>query len=198
MDDGFQNPLLAKDFSILVIDGARGLGNGRVFPAGPLRAPLEPQLARASAILVVGAGGEIAGLPSPLRVPVFHATLEPDAASVAFLKGKKALAFAGIGNPDKFFATLDRAGIETRIRRGFADHHRYGAGDAATLIAEAERFDLQLVTTEKDLARLHGEAALTPLAERAHALPVALQVEEAEPFQRAILAAAGGDETRLA
>jgi tetraacyldisaccharide 4'-kinase len=191
MDDGFQNPSLAKDFSILVIDGARGLGNGKVFPAGPLRAPLAAQLARASAILMVGIGTArttLAWRGSP-ALPTFSGMLVPEAASVASLKGKPALAFAGIGDPEKFFATLDLAGIETRSRRSFADHHRYDASDAANLVAEADRHGLQLVTTEKDLARLRGYPAVAPLAERARALPVTLQVAGADEFRQAILAA---------
>src|SRR6266702_4634659 len=54
MDDGFQNPSLAKDFAVLVLDGRRGIGNARVFPAGPLRAPLEIQLERTQALIAVG------------------------------------------------------------------------------------------------------------------------------------------------
>jgi tetraacyldisaccharide 4'-kinase len=186
MDDGFQNPALAKDFSILVIDVARGLGNGRVLPAGPLRAPLAPQLARASALLFVGNDGAVAGWPPAPGVPVFRGTLEPDPQEVGPLKGKPALAFAGIGHPDKFFATLARAGIETRIRRSFADHHRYDAGDAARLVAEADRHGLQLVTTEKDLARLSGDPAVAALAGRARALPVALRVAEIDELRRVL------------
>jgi tetraacyldisaccharide 4'-kinase len=159
-----------------------------VLPAGPLRAPLGPQLMRASAILLVGVPGDIPGWPGAPGIPVFHGTLEPDAASVGALKERKALAFAGIGDPEKFFLTLDRAGIETRVRRSFADHHRYDAGDAAHLVAEAERSDLQLVTTEKDLARLRGDVAVAQLAERTRALPVTLHITEADEFRRAMLA----------
>ncbi|HMK79063.1 MAG TPA: tetraacyldisaccharide 4'-kinase [Xanthobacteraceae bacterium] len=189
MDDGFQNPSLAKDFSILVIDGARGLGNGRVFPAGPLRAPLPAQLARASAILVIDSGPDVPGWPAAPALPVFHGTLEPDAASVASLRARPALAFAGIGDPEKFFITLDRAGVETRLRRGFGDHHRYDSGDAANLVAEADRHGVALVTTEKDLARLRADPAVAALAARAQALPVALRIAEADELRRAILAA---------
>jgi tetraacyldisaccharide 4'-kinase len=189
MDDGFQNPSLAKDFSILVIDGARGLGNGRVFPAGPLRAPLRPQLARADAVLVIGGAPALPGWTGAAGVKAFNGTLQPDPASVASLKGKKALAFAGIGDPEKFFTTLDRAGVETRLRRSFADHHRYDAEDAANLVTEADRHGLALVTTEKDLARLRGEPALAGLAARAQALPVTLRIAELDELGRAMRAA---------
>lgn len=187
MDDGFQNPSLAKDLSILVVDGARGLGNGQVFPAGPLRAPLGPQLARASALLVVGAGPGGEDLPMIPTVPIFHAALEPDDTSVAALKGTKVLAFAGIGDPEKFFATLDRAGIEAQSWRRFADHHAYDFSDAASLLAEAKRLSLQLVTTEKDRARLTGNAELASLAAHTRTLPVTLQVTEVQAFGKLIL-----------
>jgi len=192
MDDGFQNPSLAKDLSILVIDGARGLGNARVLPAGPLRAPLDAQLDRAHAMLIVG---DVTGA-APLviaararRLPLFHARLEPDPTTVAELANTKVLAFAGIGNPVKFFATVAEAGIEARIHRGFGDHHRYGADEAAALLNEAERNGLALLTTEKDLARLHGDASVAKLAARSRALPVNLKVTEEEDFRRLVLGA---------
>ena len=190
MDDGFQNPSLAKDLSILVVDGTRGIGNARVLPAGPLRAPVEVQLDRAHAILIVG---EVTGA-SPLviaararRLPLFHGRLEPDRAALAALAGSKVLAFAGIGDPEKFFATLAAAGIEAPIRRAFADHHRYRTEEAAALIGEAERSALSLLTTEKDLARMQGDAALKDLAARTRALPVSLTVAEIEDFKTLLL-----------
>jgi len=183
MDDGFQNPSLIKDLAVLVVD-ARGIGNGRVVPAGPLRAPLEPQLARASALLVVGAGA-----PAPIEsaarergVAVFHGALEPDAGAVAALRGRKILAFAGIGDPEKFFATLEQAGIDAPVRRGFGDHHRYTAAEARALIRAAEQGKLDLLTTEKDLARLKDDATVATLAERARALPVTMKIDEADGF----------------
>lgn len=185
MDDGFQNPSLAKDCSILVLD-ARGIGNACVLPAGPLRAPLGPQLARASAILIVGAADPL--LPQT-AVPVFRATLEPDAATVKSLAGRQVLAFAGIGDPEKFFATLKAAGIEAPVQRAFPDHHRYSAAEAAALIADAGRDGLALLTTEKDLARLKGDASVAALTERARALPVTLRFKEADDFKKLVLAA---------
>jgi len=190
MDDGFQNPALAKDLSVLVINARRGIGNGRVLPAGPLRAALGPQLERAQALLVIG--GE-AGAPAVAEaaqargLALFHGRLVPDATAVAALKGRQVLAFAGIGDPDKFFATLAEAGIDAPACRGFPDHHRYGAIDAATLMAQADRYGLTLVTTEKDLLRFRGDRAVGPLSARARALPVALAVEEADRFRRFVL-----------
>src|SRR5262245_34545841 len=106
MDDGFQNPSLAKDFSVLVVDGRRGIGNARVLPAGPLRASLGVQLDRAHAVVVVGSTDGAAAVVPQARarsLPVFAARLVPDAGFIAALEGKPVLAFAGIGDPEKVF-----------------------------------------------------------------------------------------------
>jgi tetraacyldisaccharide 4'-kinase len=192
MDDGFQNPSLKKDLSLVVVDGRGGIGNGHVFPAGPLRAPLDAQLARASALLVIGEpSGAEAVLAAAPGLQVFQGRLEPDAQAVAALRPHKVLAFAGIGDPEKFFGTLTEAGIDVRARQAFADHHRFSGAEAADLIVRARRDGLALVTTEKDLARLKGEAGLRALAEQARALPVRLVANEADAFRRFVLAAAG-------
>jgi len=192
MDDGFQNPSLAKDFSILVIDGARGIGNGRVLPAGPLRAPLAPQLERADAILIVGNEAGVAPVAAAARarkLPLFHARLEPDSTAVAALAGQKVLAFAGIGDPEKFFATVAAAGIDAPVKRGFSDHHRFSIKEARRLLEEAKRNKLVLLTTEKDAARLQSDAALGELAARARVLPVSLTVAESEALRELVLGA---------
>jgi tetraacyldisaccharide 4'-kinase len=189
MDDGLQNPALAKDFTIAVIDGRRGLGNGAMFPAGPLRAPLVAQLAATDALLVIGTGkgaAEADGIASAHGLPVFHARLDPDRTALSDLAGKRVLAFAGIGDPEKFFATLAYAGINAPVREAFADHHRYTRTDAARLLARAERDGLHLVTTEKDLARMAGDAGLAALAIAAHSLPVTLVFHDESAF-RALL-----------
>ncbi len=190
MDDGFQNPSLAKDLSILVIDAQRGTGNGRVIPAGPLRAPLDRQLERAQAMLIVGAANgdvTLAASLSARRLPLFHARLEPDLAAVAALSGDRVLAFAGIGDPEKFFATVAAAGIEAPIRRAFPDHHRFSSEEASALITEAERNNLTLLTTEKDLARMTGDGRLAQLAARTRTLPVSLIVTESDAFRMLVL-----------
>jgi tetraacyldisaccharide 4'-kinase len=178
MDDGFQNPSLAKDFSVLVIDGRRGLGNNKVFPAGPLRAPLNAQLARADAVVLVGALGEAASAAEAAvkarKLPLFQARLDPDREAIAALTGRPVLAFAGIGDPEKVFATLREAGIAVAATRSFADHHRYTPADARDLCRQADTKGLTLVTTEKDAVRLQGEEAMTELAARVCVLPVGL------------------------
>ena len=159
MDDGFQNPSIAKDASLIVIDGERGIGNGQVFPAGPLRAPLKPQLALTDALVVVGSGTASDAIAADVRgrgAEVFSAQLKPDAASLAALAGKKVLAFAGIGDPTRFFRTLTTSEIEVASARTFADHHSFSESEIGALLAEAKRDGLTLVTTEKDLARLGG------------------------------------------
>jgi tetraacyldisaccharide 4'-kinase len=174
-----------------VVDAQRGIGNGRVMPAGPLRAPLGVQLARAHAVLLVGAGrgGEpVAQAARDRGLPVFHGRLVPDDATLASLHGAKVLAFAGIGNPDKFFAALAEAGIDVRTRIPFPDHHRFGAAEARELQARAGREGLLLVTTEKDLARMAGEPELAALAATVCALPVSLAVDEADAFRNLVLA----------
>lgn len=165
MDDGFQSPAIVKDASLIVIDGARGIGNGRVFPAGPLRAPLRPQLARTDALIVVGTGNAANTIAAEIAAqgkPVMSAHLKPDDAQVAELRGKRVLAFAGIGDPARFFNTLRASGIEVAAERGFADHHPYSEAEIERLIAEAKRGGLALVTTEKDLARLRGGEGMLP------------------------------------
>ncbi|HEY6755085.1 MAG TPA: tetraacyldisaccharide 4'-kinase [Pseudolabrys sp.] len=190
MDDGLQNPSLSKDFSLAVVDARRGIGNGRTFPAGPLRAPLDAQLERTDGLLVVGDGAnaeDVAEQCRARRLPVFHGRLVPDPAAVASLKGRHVLAFAGIGDPEKFFATALEAGITVTRRRAFGDHHRYTAEEAAELIMQAEHNGLALLTTEKDHARMKGEPLLEALASRAHTLGVTMLVEEAEELRRLVL-----------
>jgi tetraacyldisaccharide 4'-kinase len=162
MDDGFQNPSLAKQLSLVVVDGKRGLGNGAVFPAGPLRAPLADQLERTDALVVIGHGSAADDVGSAVARrggTVLRARLVADPADVTVLKGKRVLAFAGIGDPEKLFATLRGCGIEIAATKGFADHHVYSKTELTTLQAEAVRHGATLVTTAKDLARLGAAGA---------------------------------------
>lgn len=182
MDDGFQNPSLAKDLSILVVDGASGPGNGRVLPAGPLRAPFVPQMRRADALLVIGPGepGEVlAGQAAGLGKPVLRAAMVPDPAVVGRLAGHDVLAFCGIGRPAKFAETLGAAGLRNVVLRPFPDHHVYTDADAERLLAEHNRTGLPLLTTEKDVVKLAGSPRLSALAAAATVVPVTLA--EAEP-----------------
>jgi tetraacyldisaccharide 4'-kinase len=162
MDDGFQNPAIAKDASLIVIDGDRGLGNACVFPAGPLRAPLPPQLARTDALIIVGKGSAADTVAAAVAAQgglVLRAHLVPDEVSVAALRGKRVLAFAGIGDPQRFFRTLRTSGIEVAAEKAFADHHPFSDNEIGSLVAAAKRDGLTLVTTEKDFARLGKKTA---------------------------------------
>lgn len=196
MDDGFQNPKLAKDLAILVVDGRRGIGNGRIVPAGPLRAPLETQVTRAQAVIVVGpaGGGVDAVLESARRhrVAIFHGRLVPDPATLDAIGQRRVLAFAGIADPEKFYLTLSQAGVAVAERASFPDHHRYTAVDALGLIVRADAANLLLLTTEKDYARFAGDAPLAALAARSSVLRVQLKIEEESDFRRLILSAAAG------
>ncbi|MGA8970742.1 MAG: tetraacyldisaccharide 4'-kinase [Pseudolabrys sp.] len=182
LDDGLQNSSLMKDFTLAVVDARRGVGNKCVFPAGPLRAPLAVQFAQTDAVLVVGEGTGADDVVAQARtrgLPVFRGRLTPDPGGLAALKGRSVLAFAGIGDPEKFFASAVEAGFAVAERRAFADHHRYTAEEAAELIMQAEHSGLALLTTEKDHSRMAGEQLLGALAARAHTLRVTMMVEEA-------------------
>lgn len=178
MDDGFQNPGLAKDASVLVVDGGFGVGNGRVFPAGPLRAPLAPQLARADALMVVGAGPRGEALAAGSPIAVMTGRLVPDAAVIDGLRGVRLHAFAGIGRPEKVFAMLQAEGLDLSAATAFADHHPYRPAEIATLARAAATDGARLVTTQKDLVRLAG-AAFAGLRAGITAVPVRLETDPA-------------------
>ena len=182
MDDGFQNPAIAKDASLIVIDAHRGLGNARVFPAGPLRAALPPQIERTDALIVVGEGSAAAAVAASIAArdkPVLTAQLKADDAVLSSLRGQRVMAFAGIGDPERFFRTLRSNGVEVASQRAFADHHPFTQGEIEALVAEAKRDALKLVTTEKDLARLGVGGELPPWAQGIVAFPVKLEFDSA-------------------
>ena len=175
MDDGLQNHGLVKDLSLVVIDGAYGIGNGRVIPAGPLREFRQDGLARADGIVVLGAvSGKTAAI-LPDSVPVFEASLVP---TRDFGKdGAAVVAFAGIGRPSKFFDTLSASGAQVIENRSFPDHHLYAKSEIAALKSLAARHGATLVTTEKDFIRLDPNAAAG-----IEAFPVSVQWRNLERF----------------
>ena len=189
MDDGFQNPAIAKDLSLVVIDAHRGLGNTRVFPAGPLRAPLPPQIDRTDALIVIGEGsaaGAVATLVAAQDKPVLTARLTADDATVSSLRGRRVLAFAGIGDPDRFFRTLRACGIEVVGEQAFADHHPFTQGEIESLVGKAKRDGLTVVTTEKDLARLGLGANLPPWAHGIVPFPVKLEFDSLPALRKLV------------
>jgi len=151
MDDGLQNPSLAKDWSLLVIDGDYGLGNGRVLPAGPLREDAARGITRADAVVVMGEdktslAGSLAG-KTVLRALL--APTEPEK-----FAGRSFVAFAGIGHPEKFFRSAEEAGARLLSRHEFADHHPYRESELQALMVRARAAGASLLTTEKDWVRL--------------------------------------------
>jgi tetraacyldisaccharide 4'-kinase len=180
MDDGLQNPALAKDLSLAVVDGASGVGNGLCVPAGPLRAPLDGQLRAVDAVLIVGPGlgGErVAAQARAGGLPVFTGHLEPAADVVEWLRGNAVFAFAGIGRPEKFFDTLSGCGARIVGRRAFADHHAYRRGDLDAVSEAARASGAEfIVTTEKDACRMPVDAAAFTT------LPVTLVFDEPDPI----------------
>jgi tetraacyldisaccharide 4'-kinase len=173
MDDGHQNFMLEKDLSVILVDAASGFGNGRLLPAGPLREFVHNGLARADAVVLVGSGDP--ALPG-YSGPKLHARLVPSGGSD--FSGHKLVAFAGIGQPEKFFATLRTLDAELVDTVSFGDHHNFSAAEIARLKAKAKGKNALLVTTEKDYVRL------TP-AERegVSALPVHAVFDEPDALQ---------------
>lgn len=185
MDDGLQNPALKKDLVIALIDGARGVGNGGVIPAGPLRAPMEFQFKLTDAIVVNGrspvAGRETAVLDQLRRSfpgPVLEAKVEP-VGDLDWLRERPVLAYSGIGNPGRFFAMLEPLGAQLAMTRTFGDHHQFKEREARDLVASADAQGAQLVTTEKDWVRLAGEGgALEELQRRSRTVPIRLGFDD--------------------
>jgi tetraacyldisaccharide 4'-kinase len=177
LDDGLQNPTLNKDFSLAMIDGAYGFGNGLCLPAGPLRAPAKAQWPHVSLAVVVDAtDGSAKGWRAAAGGIATGARLVPDPAVAERLQGRAVLAFAGIGRPEKFFATLSELGAQLVTTRGFPDHHRYARSELDAIFAEAKKKGLTIVTTEKDSVRLTPDCG-----KRVTALPVVLRFDD-EPL----------------
>jgi len=169
MDDGLQNPGLAKSLSFAVVDGTRGLGNGHVIPAGPLRMPLDAQAPLVQAIVFNGPASPAlaADLARNVSVPQLAATLEGDR-----LPPGRYVAFAGIGHPERFFETARALGATLAAVAPFPDHARLTSADALRLLELARLHEAQLITTEKDFVRLTGNAALRELAAETLSVPV--------------------------
>ncbi|MEP5759037.1 MAG: tetraacyldisaccharide 4'-kinase [Litoreibacter sp.] len=184
LDDGFQNPSLTYDLSIVVVDAARGFGNGKVMPAGPLREPIATGLKRADILLSIGAGPAQTAFATKsdhlVQIPHMTGQLTPLQTGMDW-EGLRAFAFAGIGHPGKFFATLKALGAELVKTESLDDHQPLTPALMARLQAEAGALGAQLVTTEKDAVRL-------PDAFRREVLPVPvrLEIEDTSALDRAL------------
>lgn len=174
MDDGFQNPSLKKDFSIIVVDAENGWGNGLCFPAGPLRASLNAQLPYADAVLSIGDGAyseSLEMLEAQHGFPLLKAAMIIDETAIPD-RGNSYLAFSGIGMPEKFYNTLRQNGFDLPVMVSYPDHHIFSETDAAEILKRAEMEHTTPVTTSKDLVRLADAPANSSRAQLYNATEV--------------------------
>jgi len=152
LDDGLQNPHILSDLGFLVIDGEAGLGNGYVIPAGPLRETLTMAMTRVTAVIIVG-GRDDHRIKERMQCPMIRTEWHPDLPD-DFPRGDIFFAFAGIGRPQKFYATCSTAGLTLAGTMDFPDHHIFSDSDLTKLRGDAEACGARLLTTEKDYVRL--------------------------------------------
>lgn len=184
LDDGFQNPALAYDLSLVVVDAWRGFGNGRVIPAGPLREPVDVGLKRADMVLSIGPLAAQTRFENAwgrrINIPHLTGALEPLPTGLP-LDGVPVLAFAGIGHPEKFFQTLRSMGADLHATHALADHQPLSDALMTRLLRDAALGGAQVVTTEKDAVRLSPE-----FRSQVMTVPVRLQLDDWGPLDAAL------------
>jgi len=153
MDDGFQNPTLQKDFSIVVINGEQGFGNKRVIPSGPLRESIKRGLSRTHLVIVIGSTSEKIKKTIPIEIPIIEAKFEINKENKIF-KGQNITAFAGIAYPEKFFQSLEEQGAKIVKKMSYPDHYIYNENDLLSLAEMANKTKSILVSTRKDYIRI--------------------------------------------
>lgn len=183
LDDGFQNPAVKPTLGLVVVDAARGFGNGRCIPAGPLREPVATGLARADLVLTIGDSADQAQFDAtwgPVMPPPLRGRLQPLQMGMDW-KDERVLAFAGIADPSRFFATLRAEGAEVLRGEALGDHETLSETLLRRLESEAAAAGAQLVTTEKDAARLPPSWRSKVLT-----LVVRLKLEDWSPLDAAL------------
>lgn len=193
LDDGFHSRRVAPDLTLIAIDSDYGAGNRRCIPAGPLRAPLDAQLAAADMLVVIGDGERGREIAARANKPILAARLAPDANAADAMQGARVVAFAGIARPEKFFNLLEASGAEVAARVCFGDHRRFTQRDYATLLKLRQEQGARLVTTEKDAARMGGQLATLGV----DTLPVTLVFDDAVILDEALRGLRRADEPRL-
>ena len=176
MDDGLQNPSVKPSLALVVVDAARGFGNGRCIPAGPLREPVQMGLAHSDLVIAIGGAAPQAQFAATwgqkINLPLVTGELHPLQTGMDW-QGQRLLAFAGIADPERFFTTLRGLGADVVRGEALADHAPLSETLLKRLESEAMAAGTQLVTTEKDAARLPAHWRMRVLT-----LVVRLQVKD--------------------
>jgi tetraacyldisaccharide 4'-kinase len=188
LDDGFQHIRLKRDLDLVLLDATSPFGNMRLLPRGPLREPLD-HLQRADVFILTRTGyGANLIMVNYLKKkfggkPTFQSEHVPEnfvlpnlghSHAPDFIRGKRAVAFAGIAKPEAFRDTLIKLGAEIAAFKGFKDHHVFIRPELQELVAERHRLRADLlITTEKDYVRL---GQLSPTEHRLGYLTVRFQI----------------------
>ena len=173
MDDGFQNPSLMKDISVLVIDGEAGFGNGKLLPAGPLREPISEALKKAQIAVIIGQDKHKISALIPDNILTYSAKIKAETENLD--KSKPVIAFAGLGRPEKFKNTLENNGFEVAGFYPYADHYPYKDADLEFMLLQAQKKHADLITTEKDFFRVPEQ-----FRKNIRTLPITLEFDEEE------------------